>query len=313
MGKCCAGYCYDDYTALEGGSAAGRFKPPLAPSSTVVDQQSQTNCVSVKDVSPRGVNWTIAKRLPLLHTFNYPLGSAWGNHMFEVTAADLAMTDASVQGKLSLSDKGGWHLTAAAAAAHSYFVEDIKEELTVPGEWYLEDLASGDRQLWIVPNGTEVASGKAVEVVLAGLKRLINVRGQGTDKVRDVLIDGVSFAHTAQTYVPAVGGPYEVPSNGDWSVLREGSVWIGGDGASNVTVANSLFWRLGGNGVVLSDAARDCTISGNEFGFLGENAIVSVGSAVLNDGTKPTYPRGNTIEANHVHDIGLCGFPLLAF
>ena len=90
MGKCCAGYCYDDYTALEGGSAAGRFKPPLAPSSTVVDQQSQTNCVSVKDVSPRGVNWTIAKRLPLLHTFNYPLGSAWGNHMFEVTAADLA-------------------------------------------------------------------------------------------------------------------------------------------------------------------------------------------------------------------------------
>ena len=56
MGKCCAGYCYDDYTALEGGSAAGRFKPPLAPSSTVVDQQSQTNCVSVKDVSPRGVN-----------------------------------------------------------------------------------------------------------------------------------------------------------------------------------------------------------------------------------------------------------------
>ena len=64
---------------------------------------------------------------------------------------------------------------------------------------------------------------------------------------------------------------------------------------------------------MLSDAAHDCTISGNEFGFLGENAIVSVGSAVLNDGTKPTYPRGNLIEANHVHDIGLCGFPLLAF
>ena len=90
--------------------------------------------------------------------------------------------------------------------------------------------------------------------------------------MRDVQIEGVSFAHTAQTYVPAVGGPYEVPSNGDWSVLREGvrvwyhnnddtkhhvwyrdtsaatsgltivrcaqAVWIGGDGASNVRLSS---------------------------------------------------------------------------
>jgi hypothetical protein len=42
-GKCCTGFCYDDYTALEGGSAAGRFSPPLAPSSTVADQQLQVS------------------------------------------------------------------------------------------------------------------------------------------------------------------------------------------------------------------------------------------------------------------------------
>ena len=72
-----------------------------------------------------------------------------------------------------------------------------------------------------------------------------------------------------------------------------------------MTISNSLFWRLGGNGIILSDAARGCSIRYNEFGHLGENAIVSVGTAVLNDGTKPTYPRGNLIEANHVHDIGL--------
>lgn len=142
-------------------------------------------------------------------------------------------------------------------------------------------------------------------VVLAGLKRLINIQGRDTATVHDVLIDGLSFAHTAQTYVPSVGGPYEVPSNGDWSVLREAAVWVGGDGASNITISNSLFWRLGGNAIVLSDAARDCAIQHNEFGHLGENAIVSVGSAVLNDGTKPTYPRGNVIEFNLVHDIGL--------
>ena len=91
MGKCCAGYCYDDYIALAGGSAAGRFSPPLAPSSTVNDQQIQTNCVRVRGFSPRGVNWTVPSRRPVLHSFNYALGSAWGNHMYEVTRADLEL------------------------------------------------------------------------------------------------------------------------------------------------------------------------------------------------------------------------------
>jgi hypothetical protein len=115
MGKCCAGYCYDDYIALAGGSAAGRFSPPLAPSSTVTDQQIQTNCVRVRGFSPRGestalsppplifsyksekslrgagVNWTVPSRRPVLHSFNYALGSAWGNHMYEVTRADLEL------------------------------------------------------------------------------------------------------------------------------------------------------------------------------------------------------------------------------
>jgi hypothetical protein len=308
QGKCCVGFVYDDYIALEGGSAAGRFKPPLTTSGSVIDQQAQTNCVDVKDFSPRGLQWnlTSGRRWPLLHTFNYGLGSAWGNHMFEVTKADLEMVDASrsVSGNLSLSERGGWHLTAAAAAAHSFFVEDVKEELTVPGEWYLEDHDEGAPKLWLVPNSSTVTSASGpTRIVLTGLNRLINIRGQGTEPVRDISIDGLSFTHTAQTYVPVVGGPYEVPSNGDWSILREGAIWIGG--AENISVSNSLFWRLGGNALVLSDAARGCNISGNEFGFLGENAVVSVGSAELNDATKPTYPRNNVIQFNHMHDIGL--------
>ena len=312
FGKCCAGYCYDDYVALEGGSAAGRFAPPLAPSSTVVDQQLQTNCVAVRNFSSRGPSWRIpAKRLPLLHTFNYGLGKAWGNHVFEVSAADLEMSSAAdggaVGGNLSLTARGGWHLTAAAAAAHSFFVEDVQEELTAPGEWYLEDAEDSERRLWLVPNGSLASAGRQVNVVLAGLKRLVNVRGVAgseEDLVQNVRLDGVTFAHTAQTYVPSVGGPYEVPSNGDWSVLREGAVWVG-DGARNISVTNAAFWRLGGNGVVLSAHARGCTIAHNEFGFLGENGVVSVGTVELNDGTKPTYPRGNLMEANHIHDIGL--------
>jgi hypothetical protein len=71
--------------------------------------------------------------------------------------------------------------------------------------------------------------GVQVDVVLAGLKRLINISGSGSaslnpeaDHVQNISISGITFTQSAQTYVPSVGGPYEVPSDGDWSVLREG-------------------------------------------------------------------------------------------
>ena len=315
-GKCCAGYVYDVWTALLGGSAAGRFSPPLAPSSTVTDQQDLTNCETMPvDFSPRASNWSSwpATARPLLHSFNYPMGSAWGNHMYEVTRADLEMVQGTVKGNLSLG-RGGWHLTAGLAKANSFFTENVKEELTSPGEFYLEHLPSGARRLWIAPNSSAIeATAKAegtvqLDVVMAGLKRLISISGGSPagnlDRVQDVSISGLSIQHSAQTYVPSVGGPYEVPSNGDWSVLREGAIWIG-DGAVNTTIDGCRFWRLGGNGLVLSNHARGSTISENEFAFLGESAVVLVGSTSLHDGTVASFPRNNRVIANNIHDIGL--------
>jgi hypothetical protein len=101
----------------------------------------QTNCVTIDGpFSPRVPKWTVStQRRPLLHTFNFPLGAPWGSHVFEVASAPVLtpMGNNTFRGNLSLTDKGGWHLTAAAASAHSFFVEDILEELTVPGEWYV--------------------------------------------------------------------------------------------------------------------------------------------------------------------------------
>jgi hypothetical protein len=300
-GKCCIGYVYDAWTALVGGSAAGRFSPPISPSSSVTDQQDLTSCEKMPpDFSPRASNWSSWTQWsrPLLHTFNYPLGAAWGNHMYEVTRADIEMAQqGSTKGNLTLG-RGGWYLTAGLTNANSFFVEGVKEELTSPGEFYIEQIEDGSgtrrQRLWIVPNSStivaaaEAAEGSAVQldVIMAGLKRLVSIKGASPagdlGRVVEITISGLSFQHSAQTYVPSVGGPYEVPSNGDWSVLREGAVWIG-DGAVNITITGNRFWRLGGNGVVLSDFARSSTISENEFGFIGESAVVLVGSATLCD------------------------------
>jgi hypothetical protein len=304
------------WTAIEGGSAAGRFSPPLSPSSSVTDQQSLTSCEKMPaDFSPRASNWSrwSDRSRPILHSFNYKLGSAWGNHMYEVTRADLEMVKGSIEGNLSLG-RGGWHLTAGLTNANSFFVENVKEELTAPGEFFIEQTRDAGRRLWIVPNSSTIvtaadaAGSVKLDVIMAGLKRLITIKGSSPagdlERVKDITISGLSIQHSAQTYVPSIGGPYEIPSNGDWSILREAAIWIG-DGAVNTTISACRFWRLGGNGVVLSNHARGSTIAENEFGFLGESAIVLVGSATLHDGTVPSYPRNNHVIANHIHDIGL--------
>jgi hypothetical protein len=134
-GKCCAGYVYDVWTALVGGSAAGRFRPPISPSSSVTDQQDLTNCEKLPAAfSARASNWSSWSEhsRPLLHTFNYPLGSAWGNHMYEVTRADIEMVQGSIVGNVSLG-RGGWYLTAGLTNANQFFIENVKEELTKPG------------------------------------------------------------------------------------------------------------------------------------------------------------------------------------
>eukprot|EP01052_Picozoa_sp_SAG31_P051761 SAG31_NODE_12446_length_942_cov_0.594306_1_plen_313_part_11 len=312
MGKCCVGYVHDDWCALVGGSAAGRFDPPIVMSGSVFDQQQMTNCVRVGGFSPRATKWTLgnSRNRPVLHSYNYPLGSAWGNHQYEVTRADIEMVAGGAAGNLSLG-RGGWHLTAGLKQAHSIFVENVKEECDDPAEFYVEegpvDGHTTRRQLWMVGNGSLAdshridtqAAAVEVEVVLAGLKRLIDVAGganaalQPEQRVRDVEISVLSLTQSAQTFVPAVGGPYEVPSDGDWSILREGAIVI--TGATNISVRSCRFWRLGGNGIVLSDFARNNTIAENEFGFLGESAVASIGTATLSDGTKPSYPRRNRV------------------
>ena len=52
---------------------------------------------------------------------------------------------------------------------------------------------------------------------------------------------------------------------------------------------------------------RKAVIEGNEFVYVGDSAIASVGSAYLIDGTLGNQPRGNRIVDNLMHEIGIWG------
>ena len=58
---------------------------------------------------------------------------------------------------------------------------------------------------------------------------------------------------------------------------------------------------------MISNFSRNATIADSEFVWVGESAIVSVGSTDKIDGTKGDQPRGNQILRNLIHEVGIFG------
>ena len=159
------------------------------------------------------------------------------------------------------------------------------------GEWYF-DPKELTLSLW--PNTTDGSAGK--EVVAPLLSTIVRIEG-----AKDVTFNGFRFTETRSTFLDM----YEVPSGGDWSVHRGAAFEI--IDSSGVEVSDSVFDQVGGNGVLLSNAVNQSLVAGNEFVNCGDSAVVSVGSSDGIDGTAQTYPRGNVIKQNHMHEIGIFG------
>ena len=225
-----------------------------------------------------------------LHTFQ---GPRWGGWIFQLDKRDEANRN------LTWS-KGGFQEARGAEYGAEWFVDNIFEELDSPGEWYYD---SDHMILYFVQNGTNLPD----EGVGPVLDQLISVKGSQDKPVTNISITNLVFAHTTTTYMSS----YEVPSGGDWSVHRGGAVFV--EGAENVVVENCLFDSPGGNGIFLSNYVRDAVIEGNEFVWVGDNAIVAVGTADLIDGTIGNQPRGTLVIGNLVHEIGIYGKQVCAY
>jgi len=120
------------------------------------------------------------------------------------------------------------------------------------------------------------------------------------DPVRNVLIQSLILTQTSNTYL----SDYMVPSGGDWSVYRGGTIYL--TNTKNVTVTHNLLTQLGSNGVALIDYNDATSITLNEFVWLADSAIILVGSTNGIDGfsvaSQPTY---TLIQSNLIHETGI--------
>ena len=270
---------------------------------------SVTGTMNTSRWTPEGYASAIA------HVFH---NAFWGNWQFKVEAVQnvtCSNSDCGFQeGQISFS-RGGWQEGRGGGIRNQpFFVEGVKEALDVPGEWWLD---VPNQVLFYYPfgnetNSTNIASnnnnGLATELrvnfVAPRLKRIVNVVGENSDDrtANGITISGVTFAHTATTFME----PYEVPSPGDWSIHRGGALFV--ENCHDVTVAGCRFLRTGGNALFLSGHAKRSRLARNEFAWIGDSAVVTVGRISMADGfTVDTFPEDTVIESNHFHEIGIHG------
>ena len=241
--------------------------------------------VAGPDLLPRLAGWK-APAEAIVHAFQ---GLYWGNWIWRVASADAA------SGAIAFGE-GGWQEARGSGAGDYLYVENVREELDAPGEFYVDGAA---RVLYYAANGT--APPPAAGWVAGQLENIMTLAGTPAAPVAGVALAGLTFASTEPTFLRR----FTASGGGDWSFGDSGAPRL--TGTRNCSVAGSLFTNIGGSGVVLSGWNKGAAVTDCEFVRLGENAIVSAGDASRHDCSAPDAPVGEglLVARNLAHELGL--------
>ena len=179
-----------------------------------------------------------------------------------------------------------------------YFVENVREALDSPGEWYLD---RGEGRLYYWPRDPNF-NGQGV--VAPALDRVVDLAGdiEGEDEgqirgpatpvptrdrawVEHVTLRGFTFRHT--TYSLEIASVYTPDDAALW--VRRGR---------HCTVEDCRFLGVGGYGVRMSLQASHNRIVGNTIADAGQ------GGVLLKGYTTASQPHTNVIAGNRIHHCG---------
>jgi hypothetical protein len=269
------------------GGGASVFNPPLSFWSTASPPAGGNYGV------PRGFtvnngalphlgNWS-NPATGFVHTFH---GGYWGGWVFEIASSN------STENTIMFS-RGGFQEARGSGIGGAFYVSNIFEELDSPNEWFVD---KNTRTLYFMPNDT-----MPNVFVASQIPCLISVSGSGIENpANNILIQGLIFTHTSNTYMR----DYMVPSGGDWSVHRGGTVYL--TNTKSITITHNLFTELGSNGVAVIDYNDATAITSNEFVWLADSGIVLVGTTNGIDGfSEASQPANTLIQSNIIHEIGI--------
>lgn len=182
----------------------------------------------------------------------------WGGFSWRINGKDA---------KDNLIFEGGWQNNRPAPPHHDYrFVENIFEELDAPGEWFLD--SKNNSLYYYPPVGVHLESA-IIEVVR--LKELVAFRGSERSPVRFVTLKGITFQHTARTFMEN----REPLLRSDWTTYRGGAIFF--DGAEDCVLEDSFLDQVGGNAVFVNNYNRRIRVRGCHIARAGANGVAFIG------------------------------------
>jgi hypothetical protein len=184
--------------------------------------------------------------------------SRWGDFHYEITGKDENGDPTYV---------GGWQNNRRMGMHKEFrFVENIREELDAPGEWYLD---AKERTLYLMPPEGADLDNALIEAVR--LRHLIELRGSEDAPVRYVTLRGFRFTHAARTFMDN----REPLLRSDWTTYRGGAIVF--NGAEDCAVRDCAIDHVGGNAVFVNNYNWRVEITGCKIADAGASGVAFAG------------------------------------
>ena len=224
----------------------------------VPKQQNRDRIIVAEDKFPNWQNWENAE-VEIFPT------KGWVNAILPVNRVEPESNSIYVSSKQDL------------LAGNRFCVVNVREALNRPGEWCLD---SSRGELVYFPIESDPNN---VEVVAPKLDRLIEVRGDGLNRVTNISLQGLTFTDTNYNLTE------------DYYVPADAAIWL--SATRQFTIENCNFVRLGGHAIRLEQSSQENRLVRNTMSELGQGGVLLLGN-------NATQPVNNLIAANDIQDCG---------
>jgi hypothetical protein len=182
----------------------------------------------------------------------------WGGYHYRITGVDSA-GNAVLEGGWQNNRQMGLH------AQHRY-VENIREELDAPREWFFD---AAQHTLYYKPLPGQQP---AADIAYASLTELVVIKGTEKEPVKQVILNNLQFTGNARTFMLTK----EPLLRSDWTIYRGGALLV--EGAEYCYVSNCFFNEVGGNAVFVNNYNRYVSIDSCHIYKAGASGIAFVGN-----------------------------------
>jgi hypothetical protein len=196
------------------------------------------------------------------------------------------------------------------------YVENARELLDAPGEWYFDRTA---HVVYYIPRAGEDVN--SAEIVAPVVEKLLELKGSLDAPVRNIQFEGLTFCQ-ASWLQPSQSGLVDLQAN---FVMRPQNLIARAGGfianlhneyikspsnvvlhaAKSIRFERCTFTQLGSGGIDLEYGSQDNIISGNKFYDVSGSAI-QVGDVIDHHPRDPReIVKNNQIVNNYIHDVAI--------